>query len=157
MKRKLIIIGHARHGKDTVAEFLAKKLDLKFKGSSEICAEFVFEKLKDKYGYRSVKKCFNDRAHHRAEWHNIIAEYCKDDKARLGKLIFEENDIYCGIRAKDELEAVMAEFDCMVLWVDASKRMPLEPVDSMQLNFDPERFDYLDNNGTLEELLEQLQ
>lgn len=156
MTRKLIVIGHARHGKDSVAQHLAQKLGLRYRGSSEVCADFIFELLKDKYGYKTPLECFEDRVNHRAEWHNIIADYCKDDKARLGKIIFKDNDIYCGIRAQDELDAVMAEFDCLVLWVDASKRHPLEPTSSMQLRFDPERYEYLDNNGTYEELLEQL-
>ena len=150
--RKILVIGHARHGKDTAAEFLAKILDLNYRGSSEVCAEFIFEELGC---YSTVQECFNDRSNHRAAWHQLIAKYCKDDKARLGKLIYRDNDIYCGVRAQDELDSVIAEFNPLVLWVDASERLPLEPSDSMQLSYEP-RFNFIDNNKSKGWMLKQL-
>lgn len=153
---KIVVIGHARHGKDTVAEHLAKECKLSYRGSSDICAAWIFEILKDDHGYESAAACFNDRGTYRALWHKLIAAYTANDKARLGRLVFKDNDIYCGIRAKDELEAVIKEFNPMVFWVDASNRHPLEPKNSMQLSYDPDRFEYIDNNGTLKELLAQL-
>ena len=136
--RKLLILGHARHGKDTAAEYLAEKLGLSFDGSSNVCCEaFIFHALRDKYGYDTPFECFEDRANRREEWHNLIADYCKDDKARLGRLIYADNDIYCGIRAQDECDAVIAEFNPIVIWINATKRVPKEPESSMQLTCDP--------------------
>ncbi len=132
--RKILVLGHARHGKDTAAEYLAEKLGLTYAGSSQVCCDaFIFGALKDKYGYTTSQECFEDRVNHRTEWHNLIAEYCKDDKAKLGRLIYESNDIYCGIRAKDECDAVIAEFNPIVIWINATKRVPKEPKSSMQL------------------------
>ena len=38
---KLIIIGHGRHGKDTVCEILRDKYNFKFISSSQYCSEKV--------------------------------------------------------------------------------------------------------------------
>lgn len=136
--RKLLILGHARHGKDTAAEYLAKKLGLSFDGSSNVCCEaFIFHALRHKYGYDTPYECYEDRVNHRKEWHDLIADYCKDDKARLGRLIYAENDIYCGIRAIDECEAVIEEFDPIVIWINASNRVGPESKESMQVRFKP--------------------
>lgn len=154
--RKLLILGHARHGKDTAAEYLAEKLGLSFDGSSNVCCEaFVFHALRDKYGYSTPFECFEDRVNHREEWHNLIADYCKDDKAKLGRLIYAENAIYCGIRAIDECEAVIEEFNPVVIWVDAAKRVDKEPKSSMQLTCNPSWIN-VTNNGTCGELLTKL-
>lgn len=153
---KILIVGHARHGKDSVAQHIAQTLGLKYRGSSEVCADWIFEILKEEHGYKTSFECFEDRVNHRALWHKLIAAYNANDNARLGRLIFKDNDIYSGVRSQAEFDAIVAEFNCMVLWVDASKRQPLEPKDSMQLRFDPEFHEYIDNNGTYTELLEQL-
>lgn len=134
--RKLLILGHARHGKDTAAEYLAKKLGLSFTGSSMICCKaFIFDVLKHQYGYATPEECFEDRVRHRKEWHDLIALACDDDKARIGRIVYANHDIYCGIRAKDECEAVIAEFDPIVIWVTAEGRLPPEPAESMQLEY----------------------
>ena len=148
---KFLVLGHARHGKDTVAERLAISLKLSYKGSSEVCAEFI----KDKLGYDTAEECFKDRVNHRAEWHKLIAEYCVEDKARLGRLIYQDNDIYCGIRAQDEVDAVIEEFDPFVIWVDATGRCPLEPADSMQLTYN-HKWLYVDNNRDRDYLVAQI-
>lgn len=134
--RKILVLGHARHGKDTAAEHLAEKLGLSYAGSSQVCCDaFVFDALKDKYGYETSEECYEDRVNHRAEWHQLIADFCAGDKAKLGRLIYESNDIYCGIRAKDECKAVIAEFNPIVIWVTADGRLKLEPSGSMQLEY----------------------
>ena len=154
--RKLLILGHARHGKDTAAEYLAEKLGLSYAGSSQVCCDaFIFDLLKDKYGYTTSQECFEDRVNHRAEWHQLIADYCKDDKAKLGRTIFEHNDIYCGIRAVDECEAVIAEFDPIVIWVNASNRVGPESRESMQVRYQP-GWIKIHNNGTGGEFLQKL-
>ena len=136
--RKILVLGHARHGKDTAAEYLAEKLGLTYVGSSQVCCDsFIFAALKDKYGYATSEECFEDRVNHREEWHQLIADFCAGDKAKLGRLVYESNDIYCGIRAKDECRAVIAEFNPIVIWINATKRVPKEPESSMQLTCSP--------------------
>ena len=153
----LLIIGHGRHGKDTVAELLAERLDLKIASSSHFIAEKVtYPALKDLYGYPDVEACFEDRHNHRAEWYNLIRDYNTPDLSRLAREIFAENDVYIGMRNKEELDACneIRLFD-IVVWVDAGDRLPPEPTDSMTITASDA--DYLIcNNGTLSELSEMV-
>jgi dephospho-CoA kinase len=133
---KLCLIGSARWGKDSLAEIFNEQFGLKYTSSSEACADiFIYDKLKDLYGYTSVKECFNDRFKHRAEWFNLISEYNKDDKARLAKEIMKNNDIYVGMRSRDEIEECLRQnvFN-LVIWVDGSKRLPFESKDSFDID-----------------------
>jgi len=150
---KLLIIGHARHGKDTVCEILCEEFDYSFRSSSDFCAEkFIYDELKSKYGYTSYKQCFEDRHNHRSEWYDMIHEYCRDDFAKLGREIFAENTIYCGLRNKSEFHAMRntGVFD-YAIWVDRSDHLPQEAQSSMNLEI--WMADYvIDNNGTLDDL-----
>lgn len=153
-KTKLLVIGHARHGKDTVCEILRDQYDFSFMSSSRLCAEkVVYPLMRDKYA--SSEECFNDRSNHRAFWHNAIIDFLKEDMGKLGNLILSQYDIYCGIRALRELEACRRHADCVV-WVDARKRLPLEPASSMQLEAHHADF-IIDNNGTLEQLEDRVE
>jgi dephospho-CoA kinase len=147
---KLLIIGHGRHGKDSVCEILREKFGYEFQSSSEFCAEkFIYRELKDQYGYTTFQECYTDRHNHRAEWYDMIHAYCADDYARLGREIFADNDIYCGLRNKAEFHAMRntGVFD-YAIWVDRGDHLPPEDRSSMS----PEIWmaDYvIDNNGDL--------
>lgn len=150
---KLLIIGHGRHGKDTVADMIAKKFNVKFQASSEFLAErLMFPALKTKYNYSSTKECFDDRHNHRAEWYDLICDYCSSDKAKLGREIFTENHIYCGLRNKAEFHAMRNEgvFDYCI-WVDRSDHLPAEDRSSMSLEIWMADF-VIDNNYSLADL-----
>ena len=124
---KLLILGSARHGKDTLAELLRDHFGFKFISSSQAAADiFIFDELKEKYGYSTPEECFEDRVNHRAEWYNMICDYNKTDRAKLAKGILERADCYVGMRDKFEIEESMKQglFD-LIIWVDASKRLPL--------------------------------
>lgn len=150
---KILLVGHGRHGKDTVAEILKEKYHLSFRSSSEFCAEHVvFPILKDQYNYKTVEECFLDRHSHRSEWYDLIASYCEEDAAKLGREIFVSSDIYCGLRNKREFHALKngKHFDVSV-WVDRSNHLP--PEDASSNNIEPWMADYIiDNNGTLDQL-----
>ena len=112
----------------------------------------MFELLKDKYGYASEEECYLDRHNHRAEWYDAICAYNQPDATRLGKEIFKQHDIYCGLRNKREFFAMKntGVFD-YAIWVDRSMHLPAESKKSMSLK--QWMADYtIDNNGTLEEL-----
>jgi len=153
MKKKLLVIGHGRHGKDTVCEILRDKYDYSFESSSQFCSKlFIYDMLKEKYNYNSEEECYNDRHNHRAEWYNAICDYNVPDAAKLGREIFKAHDIYCGLRNKREFFAMQntGVFDYAV-WVDRSDYLPPESEDSMSLK--PWMADYhIDNNGTLKDL-----
>lgn len=155
-KKKIGIFGYARHGKDTVAEMLARKLDYYFCSSSLfVCGEAVYPFLAPKYGYRTIEDCFEDRVNHRAEWKELITFYNKDDKSRLAKKLLVDNDIYVGMRCKDELSACIEQdiFDILI-WV-CDPRKSVEPVSSCTIRYEDFNWDivvmnqlslvYLDN------------
>jgi len=156
MLPKLLILGSARHGKDTFAEILRDNFGLVFKSSSQAAADiFIYNELKDKYGYQTPEECFEDRMNHRSEWYNLICDYNKDDKAKLAKGILEQADCYVGMRDIDEIKECMNQglFD-LIVWVDASDRLPPESSDSF--NIDISCADIIvENNGTLEEFTDK--
>lgn len=133
---KILIIGHARHGKDTLAELWRDEFGMTFCSSSMKAAEiFIFDELKGKYGYSNFEECFNDRVNHRAEWHDLICEYNKNTPSRLAREIIKDSDCYVGMRSKLEIMScqVQSMFD-LVVWVDASKRLPLEGSNSLDIS-----------------------
>jgi len=151
---KLLVIGHGRHGKDTVCEILQQNYNLSFESSSRFCSKlFIYDMLKDKYGYTNEEECYADRHNHRAEWYDAICDFNKGDGARLGREIFKEHDIYCGLRNKREFFAMKNTnvFDYCI-WVDRSDHLPPEPKDSMSLEQWMSDFT-IDNNGTINALM----
>jgi dephospho-CoA kinase len=154
---RLNIIGSARWGKDTLAEILNENFGLTFKSSSVAASEiFIYDMLKEKYGYKTPEECFEDRVNHRAEWHDLICDYNKYDKARLAKDIMKNNDIYVGMRSGDEInECIRVGLFDLIIWVDASERLPLEGRDSF--NIDRSHCDIIiDNNGSYDEFKERV-
>jgi len=153
----MLIIGNARHGKDSLAEIMNEEYGLTFKSSSQAAADiFLYDTLKDKYGYTTPEECFEDRVNHRAEWKQLICDYNKDDRARLAKGILEHADCYVGMRDRDEIvECIRQGLFDLIVWVDASKRLPLESSDSF--NIDSSCADVIiENNGTYEEFVEKV-
>jgi dephospho-CoA kinase len=133
---KLLILGNARHGKDTLAELFQEHFGLTFMSSSQASADFfLYDQLKDKYGYNSPEECFNDRVNHRDEWYLAICDYNKDDRAKLAKEILKNSDCYVGMRDRAEINECMKQglFD-IIVWIDASDRLPLEPADSFDID-----------------------
>jgi dephospho-CoA kinase len=153
---RLLILGSARHGKDTLAEIMNEEYGLTFKSSSQAAADiFLYNTLKDKYGYTTSEECFEDRVNHRAEWKQLICDYNKDDKARLAKGILEYSDCYVGMRDREEINECMRQglFE-LIIWVDASERLPLESPESFDI--DKTCADIIiENNGTYEEFKEK--
>tara|TARA_Y100000593_G_scaffold91656_1_gene181084 strand:+ start:718 stop:1530 length:813 start_codon:yes stop_codon:yes gene_type:complete len=156
-KKHIYIVGHGRHGKDTVAEIMRDNYGFTFTASSWFMAgKVVFPALRNKYGYTSVAECFDDRHNHRAEWFDLI-DKANPNGTELSEAIFKQNDIYVGIRSKRELDAVKADnrFDPLVVWVDASKRLEPEPSSSISIAI--EDADYVvDNNGAIDDLVDEV-
>jgi dephospho-CoA kinase len=151
---KLLILGNARHGKDTFAEILRDNYGLNFKSSSQAAADiFLYDQLKDKYDYTTPEECFEDRVNHRQEWYEAICEYNKDDRTRLAKSILSISDCYVGMRDRDEIKECMRQglFD-LIIWVDASNRLEGEEVSSFNIDISCADI-VVYNNGTLEEFI----
>lgn len=132
---KLLIIWHARHWKDTLAEQRHERYWMTYKWSSERASEiFLYEKLKDKYWYSTPKECFLDRWNHRAEWCDEISKYNKDDPARLAKDILRSSDCYVWMRSEREImECARRWLFDLVIWVDALDRLPPEDSSSFDI------------------------
>lgn len=153
---RLLILGHGRHGKDTVAEILRDEHGFSFISSSYYLAEKVVQPELDRRGitYPDLKACYDDRANHRELWRDIIAEFNREDGARLAKMILAECDCYVGMRTPREYHASRHLFDAVV-WVDASKRVTtFDP--TMQIVFDPATMHLIDNNEGLDDLYPQV-
>jgi len=144
----LYIIGHARHGKDTVGKILSRDYKLDPCDSSWFMAErAVFPALKHKYGYNTVLDCYTDRFNHRREWFKLI-EDANPFGYEISVELFKKHRVYTGMRSARELNAVREHPDLnpFVVWVDASRRLPPESPESMTVSkLDA---DYIiDNNG----------
>lgn len=148
MRDKLLVVGHARHGKDTVCEILQRNWGYTFISSSYFCAEKV---IMAEYPGRwlSVEECYADRVNHRALWYDLIAATNTPDGANLARQIYESGyDIYCGMRNKRELHAARnSGLVDLIVWVDASDRLPLE--DKSSCTIEQWMADVtIDNNGS---------
>jgi len=153
---KLLILGYKRSGKDTVAEYFRDNFGMTFQSSSmSACEIFLFDALKDKYGYKTIEDCYNDRVNHRAEWYDLIKEYNKDDKAKLAREILNKTGCYVGMRDREELNASRYLFD-LIIWVDSEQRVGKEDITSCNITKDDADI-IIQNNGTLEELQVKLQ
>jgi hypothetical protein len=151
---KLLILGHGRHGKDTVGDMIAEKFTLKSISSSLFAAkEAVFPIMELTHGYKTVEECYEDRGNHRELWYRLISMYNTPDKSRLVRGLLKDHDIYVGLRCSEEYQAAKQYFDA-VLWVDAHKRFPAEP--SMKIEFEDDMI-WVDNNGTLEDLQAEIE
>jgi len=151
---KLMVLGEARHGKDSVCEILRRDYGLTFESSSHFVAEKAVRPALAAKGivYSDFDTMYADRVNHRADWFDAIAAYNHPDLARLGRELYEVYDIYCGIRSAPELKALQAAgvID-FTIWVDASRRCEPEPASSCTVTRD--MADYvLDNNGPVEGL-----
>lgn len=147
---KILVLGHARHGKDTASEVLRDDYDMSFTSSSLFCAErIVMPVMNANFPgmYGTAQECFDDRVNHREAWYNIIRDFNRYDAAALGCAIFDEHDVYCGLRSKAEFHALKnaGVFD-MSMWIDASDRLP--PEGALSCTVEPWMADYVvDNNG----------
>ncbi len=143
---KLMVCGHARHGKDQFCEFMG----LEYTSSSMAALDNVIWPAIG-HMYNNKEQCFEDRVNHRAVWHGLITEYNAIDPTKLARQILSKNDVYCGIRSRDEFYAARRAglFD-LSIWIDASDRLP--PEDESSCKMLPSDCDVIiTNNGTLEE------
>lgn len=155
---KLLIIGHGRHGKDTMAQYFKDVFGQTFSSSSMAAAEiFIFDKLR--HLYKSEKECYADRhtEGNRKLWYDLICEYNKDNKSRLAEDIMANRDCYVGMRDREEiLECRRKRIFDLIIWVDASERLPLESAESF--NIDKDLADIIvDNNSTQQSFEQKLQ
>lgn len=154
---KILLIGHKRHGKDTLAEMLNEEYGITYYGSSLRASEiFIFDKLKGKYDYETPEECFEDRVNHRKEWMDLIEEYNQYIPHRLVSEILEDSDMYVGLRSIREFKSSLEYnlFDLVIGVYDSRK--PTESINSMELCPFRDSDIILANNGNLQDLREKV-
>ena len=157
-KPRLLIIGHGRHGKDTVAEMIRDTMGLAFTSSSMFVAEEVIWEFWGKSRYPTFEAMYADRSNYRKTWADLISAYNTPDKTKTAATMLSRGfDLYVGMRKFDELAAcVQAKLFDHIIWVDATKRLPKEGKESMDLQ--PGHADlFIDNNGIQGQLLPFIQ
>lgn len=136
-----LILGHARHGKDTFADAVrvarrdAGGGDLYVPSSSMFACELlVFPALREQYGYATAADCFEDRVNHRAEWFDLIGAFNQDDPTRLARAVRDAGAAgYIGMRSKREYAACLdARLFTHVVWVSRPD-LPPEPITSFDI------------------------
>ena len=160
-KPKILLLGHGGHGKDEVALMFNRMFGVTFTSSSMAAAKiFLFDLLKDEYGYKTLEECYSDRnstPEMRTIWYNHICEYNKDDKARLAKEILETSDMYVGMRDSEEIDECDRQslFD-LKIWVDGYHRLGTKEA-STSFKIDESYADIiLDNNGTKQHTIQRV-
>ena len=177
IRPKLLIIGHARHGKDTVGEWFVQKGYTFVSSSRFVGGKAVWPAIDEAWrtyhlrqvgcddpsccppvpmpefpDYLNFEAAFADRHNHRAFWFDAIAAYNRPDRSRLGRELYAAYDMYVGLRNWHELEALRLHkaFDLCV-WVDASERCGPEPESSCTVT-SAQADVIINNNGTLDDL-----
>ena len=151
---KILILGHGRHGKDTVAEILRSRHQFRCASSSWAACESAVYPHMHMHGYADALECFTDRHNHRERWRDLILRYNTPDRTRLCREILKEHDIYVGMRSILEYKECRDLFD-IIYYVSAAPRIP-EDDPSMEITYDPYTMYYIDNSGRLSDLPDQI-
>lgn len=123
---KLIVNGHAQHGKDYLSDLLAKELGMRKLNASMFFSETVM--LRAFPGqWTCVEDCYLDRVNHRALWYQMM---------RMGdwqKRLMEISDIFCGHRnISEHVEMSFGSSEPYLrVWVEWEGK-PAEPASSSQ-------------------------
>ena len=154
---KLFILGHTQHGKDTAANLVGDLTGMRWTSSSWFaCRRFIWPRLQqvEPGRYTNSLECHADRFNRRDEWFQWIKQHNAKDPSRLAREIFEQFDIYVGMRDITEFNAANHLAD-LSIWIDASERKPPESTDSMTI--EKRHADMIvDNNGTEHDLRRRL-
>jgi hypothetical protein len=147
----ILVLGHGEHGKDEVGLMLNRR-GYTTKSSSSFCLEKVIWPAIGG-AYSSPEECYGDRRNRRDEWFKLILDYNTPDKARLTKALLADYDTYIGMRSLNEFLESSYLFK-KILWVDRSQHKPHDT--SMEITFDPDTMEFIDNNGTLNNTEERI-
>lgn len=132
-KPKLLIIGHARHGKDTVADEFARQLHLSKLSSSEAAFEMIRDELEQELSEEGWTpdspdvegELYVTKFTHRKLWKELIERHTRRKASALVDIILAKSDIYVGMRSLYEFDRTHHIFDA-VIYVDASPRVPAD-------------------------------
>ena len=158
---KILILGHANHGKSTAAEMFCRHIpSLSYLDSSRAALDiFLWERLKQLgYRYPTLNDAYECRKapHMRQIWRDEIASFNADDPSRLARLILDRADVYVGMRSYREYESCRRQrLFKKVIWIDNPNVKP-ETDELMDIELDSEML-YIPNDGTLKNLNEKIE
>lgn len=154
---RLMLLGEGECGKGTFCEHLEQHYAISSMSTSLMASTlFMYDKLKDKYGYKTPEECHADRRNHRQEWYEGIYEFNTPDLTKLVRRIYERYDACDGVRHAEEFGAVKAKnmFD-LSIWLDAGDRT--EGEDSSSISVTRDMADViLDNSTTQEDFIRRI-
>lgn len=147
--KKLLIVGHGRHGKDEAAMHLSKITPLRYAGS---CSWAVLP-LMAEYLNIHPQQAWETRHQMRELWKSHCDELRRFNPARLMARALQSGDIVTGCRQLVELEAAKSQkIVDYILWIER----PGTPTDPT-VDFGPEHADeILTNDGSLTHFHEKL-
>lgn len=153
MELKIIVVGHAEHGKDEVASILELELGLMNISATHILVHnIVPQSFLNDIGLSREELELN-KGQYRKQLFNFVRQYnkSKNRESSFIEYVLSASDIYTGVRAKEELQGAKDRakelgWNLVVIWVDASKRKPLENKEIMSI--EPDMADIIiDNNS----------
>lgn len=152
LKKKILLLGYARHGKTTVSDILRDEYGFSLLDTSDF---IVTDILISNGRYKTMEEAYSNKERDRAIWYQDVIDYNTPDKARLAKALFAAgSDIYVGMRADEEYHATIDAVELHVIWVQDERKEP-ESRDSCTV--EPSMATYiLDNSGTLEQLRDNI-
>lgn len=141
----LLIVGHGRGGKDTVAQFLHGRGNLRCAGSfSWFALPFIAAALKE-----PEQKCWEERHAKRQFWFEFCNALRANDPLFLARRALQKGNVVTGLRDRVEMDAAKASgLFSAILWVER----PGIPVDPTVKFTREDATDMLINDGSLEEL-----
>lgn len=128
---KILVIGHSRHGKDTVADIIAKEFGLVKLDTTRMMFDAAVYPVIGKY-YRCKQEAYNDKPNRRTEWFHLVRAYAeRHGNDWLAKeMINRGSDLVVGCRSLHEFLAIRDLFD-LVVWV---VRPGVPGTEEMELN-----------------------
>jgi hypothetical protein len=151
---RIIIAGEGEVGKDAVAQSIQKQLGVSHQSSSFAVKDKVFESSKYlQFKYQSPMEAWENRRLDRKEWYLRICEITAIDKSAVARMIFEESDIYVGMRNHQELKATVACGLCdLSVWIRSDIWGSGESEESNTITPEMCDIEFSNNCKTLEEL-----
>lgn len=115
---RILIVGHGRHGKDTLAGLINLHLNHRFRGSSQVAATEVIYPLMSNF-YSTPDEAFNLRHDNRELWTALIRDFNRGDKARLAKIVCDGGFGYTGLREWEEVKECFRQgIFTHVIWIE---------------------------------------
>jgi hypothetical protein len=143
-RRRLLIVGPSRAGKDTACAYLARVTELRFAGStSRYLARYVAARL----GV-SEEEAYRTRHLNRNLWHRVGNQVRKQDPGLLIRASLAHAEIVGGVRDLAEIRICRQEqLVDLIVWI-ANERVPRDST----LHFDERECDIVvPNHWTLDE------